>query len=79
MDFAADSAAGRKKIGARRNDICFVDLKLNAKPDDKSGLELVPLAAKALQPVPCWSVIVPAPPVKDDAVLTVALRLMSLP
>lgn len=46
VDFAADLASGRKKIGVRRNDICFIDLKLGAK-DDKSGLELVPLAAKA--------------------------------
>jgi two-component system NtrC family response regulator len=47
VDFAADLPAGRKKIGARRHDICFIDLKLNNKADDKSGLELVPLAAKA--------------------------------
>ncbi|UPT74978.1 MAG: sigma-54-dependent Fis family transcriptional regulator [Elusimicrobiota bacterium] len=46
VDFAADLASGRKKIAARRNDICFIDLKLGAK-DDKSGLELLPLAAKA--------------------------------
>ncbi len=46
IDFAVDLASGRKKIGARRHDICFIDLKLGDK-DDKSGLELVPLAAKA--------------------------------
>ncbi len=47
VEFASDLAAGRKKIGARRNDICFIDLKLSGKSDDKSGLELVPMAAKA--------------------------------
>jgi DNA-binding NtrC family response regulator len=47
VDFAPDLASGRKKIAARRNDICFIDLKLTGKPNDTSGLELVPLAAKA--------------------------------
>ncbi len=46
VDLASDLATGRSKIDARQNDICFVDLKLGDK-DDKSGLELVPLAVKA--------------------------------
>lgn len=46
VDCAADVEAGRRKIAARRNDICFIDLKLGPH-DDKSGLDLLPLAAKA--------------------------------
>lgn len=46
VDFAPDLAAGRKKITAGGNDICFIDLKLGEK-DNYSGLELVSLAASA--------------------------------
>lgn len=46
VDSASDAESGRRKIAAGRNDICFLDLKLGAK-DDKSGLDLVPLASKA--------------------------------
>ena len=46
VDFATDADSGRRKIAESRRDICFLDLKLGAG-DDKSGLELVPMAAES--------------------------------
>lgn len=44
VEVGTDAASGRKQIARRRNDICFIDLKLGPKEGDKSGLELLPAA-----------------------------------
>ena len=46
VEFAPDLSSGRRKIASRRNEVCFIDLRLGDK-DDFAGLELIPEAVGA--------------------------------
>ena len=46
VEFARDVASARRKIAAKRNEVCFIDLRLGDK-DDFAGLELIPEALAA--------------------------------
>jgi DNA-binding NtrC family response regulator len=46
VEFAHDVPSARRKIASRRNEVCFIDLRLGDK-DDFAGLELIPEALAA--------------------------------
>jgi len=44
VEFAGDKAAALQKLAAKNHDLCFIDLKLG-EGNDRSGLDLIPMAA----------------------------------